>query len=106
MSRSTAWRSPIFCFGPVALSCKTRRNKSNPEKEKSSTSTGESEAAGASGARLEEALDGVEGVDGDRGSADRRGAGGRVAGEHAVPERLAASDHRAGLGSGNGDAEV
>lgn len=49
-------------------------------------------------AQLEEALDGVEGVDGDRGGADRRDSRGRMAGEHVVPERLAAaSGHRGGL---------
>jgi len=48
-------------------------------------------------ARLEECLDRVEGVHGDGGGAYRRRTGGRVAREHAVPQRLAASHHRGGL---------
>jgi hypothetical protein len=49
-----------------------------------------------SGARLEQGLSGVEGVHGDGGGAYRRRSGGRVAGEHAVAQRLAASNHCGG----------
>lgn len=105
MSRSTTWPSPIFCCDPVALNCTASTGgkvkhprmstKSKPPRRGQQQHQREN-LREEGGARLEEGLDGVERVDGDRGGGDRRDAGGRVAGEHAVAQRLSHRRRRPG----------
>jgi hypothetical protein len=95
MSRSSTCRSPIFSCFPDALSCTGNQNMEQtqirPWKEPTLQAV---KGEWGTGARLKQGLDGVEGVHGDGGGAYRRRAGGRVAGEHVVAQRFAASNHR------------
>jgi hypothetical protein len=94
MSRSTTWRSPIFGWFPEAH--RQPKCGANPKSDLERTRIAAVKGELWSGARLEQGLGGVEGVHGDGGSAYRRCAGGRVADEHAVAQRLAASNHCGG----------